>query len=677
LSATYILESLIQRDNGKLQEFDSLAKNIIDSLGGISNLQLAPNGVIEKIYPLTGNEKALGHNILRDDRRRAEALLAVASNKLTLAGPFELIQGGVAVIGRNPVFLTAEGSKPNFWGFTSVLIYLDDLIANTELEQLVKRGYHYQLSRFHPNSGKPSIFAGNVEIQLSESVDRHPINVPNGQWFLYLPKDNATETPWLSVFRYTIVLLISFMLAYLVYWLLRQPERLNSLVKERTEELNQLAFYDPLTGLCNRRLLFDLLDRHIKMAQRNGSMFALLYLDLDQFKRINDTMGHDAGDVLLQTIGKRLSETLRASDVAARIGGDEFCVILPEIKLTTNAARVAKKLMAALNQPIELLQKSILVTPSIGITFAPDDGTESIDLLKNADLAMYTAKKKGRNNYQFFNSSMNERASKRLNLENELRRALEQDEFELHFQPLVSLDHQRTVGLEALIRWRHPLQGIVPPYQFIPVAEDTGLIEPMGRWVITTAFRQIKEFRDSEFSELKVSVNLSTRQFGDRKLLDHIRGALIETRLDPSGVQVEITETLLMQDVDNAITTLKRIKDMGITVAIDDFGTGYSSLSMLKNLPVDMLKIDREFVKDIDNKVTPDTITEVIISMAHKLNLSVVAEGIETIEQMEFLQSRECDLGQGYYFSRPLPEKQIRQLLAEFFPPTYMDKEPA
>jgi len=659
-SSTYILKSLVEINNGEVKNFKAYAKNIYESLGGMTNLQLAPGGIVKHIYPLEGHEKAIGHNILKDDKRKEEAALAIANRKLTLAGPFELVQGGIAVIGRNPIFLKNSEGKEIFWGFASVLTYLDELLSNTDLDILKTKGYRYQLSNISGNT--EYIFAQSHEdMSSTETIVKQVIKVPNGTWILYMGRD---PQPWHHIalgLQTLLALSLSTLITYITYTLLRQPIQLQQLVNEKTEALHKLAFYDPLTQLCNRRLFNDLLTRMIATTERDGTRMALIYLDLDDFKRINDSLGHESGDQLLKIIGERISASVRKSDIVARIGGDEFCALLPNIQSSTNAGLAAEKILHAIEKPIKLGTHSVRITPSIGITLAPDDGTNTNRLLKNADLAMYSAKENSRNNYQFFAGKLNTNALERLILERELSQAVENNEFILHFQPQVCLRTKKIKGIEALIRWQHPARGFLPPGDFIQFAEESRLIIPIGTWVLEQACLQLKQLNQPD---LTVSVNLSPRQFADPDLLDTIKKALIDSGLDGHQLELEITETALMKNMGNAIETLKQIKALGVIIAIDDFGTGYSSLSQLKNLPADTLKIDREFIKDITESTENAVITEVIINMGHKLGLTVIAEGVETEEQMDFIIQIQCDMAQGYFFSRPLDTEALCEFLS-------------
>lgn len=661
LSATYFLKSLLEINPEEMAHFDNYAANIIESLGGITNLQLAPNGIISNIYPLKGHEKALGHNLLVDDKHKEDAKLALSSKQLTLSGPFELIQGGMAIVGRNPVFLKGEDNAEQFWGFASVVIYLNDLLTTTGLDQLKDKGYYYQLS-FNDNYSKSNydLSESHRNTEPLSSMIKQAIKVPNGEWLLSMKPVIQTGQQVAITIRVLLALSISALMAYFSYVLLKQPLILKRLVIKKTEELNKLAFYDPLTDLCNRRLFNDLLKRMVTRIQRDGNQFALLYLDIDEFKRINDTLGHEAGDELLKVVGLRLSNALRKSDTVARLGGDEFCIILPDINTSTNAARVAEKIKEAIRPPVKLGEHEVRITISIGITLAPNDGLDATELLKNTDLAMYSAKEKNRDCYQFFSPTLNADMLEQIVLEQDLRQALEHNEFTLHFQPQICLFTGEISGIEALVRWHHPDKGLLYPGGFIQQAEDSGLILPLGSWVIKQACHQLDQLNRPE---LTLSVNLSTRQLADPNLLQTIQFALTDSGIEPHRLELEITETALMEKMEQAIEILNKIKMLGVTIAIDDFGTGYSSLSQLKNLPVDILKIDREFIQDITTRADNAVITDVIISVGHKLGLTVVAEGIETKEQAAYLTAMGCDMAQGYFFNRPMDMAALQNLL--------------
>ncbi|MCP5180702.1 MAG: PAS domain S-box protein [Pseudomonadales bacterium] len=433
--------------------------------------------------------------------------------------------------------------------------------------------------------------------------------------------------------------------------------------KNSQKRMEKLAFYDTLTNLANRTLFHERLLHAIEHTHRRNTLAALMYLDLDQFKRVNDTLGHEAGDQLLKEVALRLKSCVRKEDTVGRSGGDEFTILLYDIASPGDAGVVAEKVLERLREPINLSGQPLVVTTSIGITILPTDGAAPTELMKNADLAMYRAKERGRNNFQFYSEEMNTNASNRLRMEYEIRTALQNNEFELYYQPKVRLSDQRIVGMECLIRWDHPTRGLIGPYEFIQVAEETGAIVDIGNWVIRAACEAGRIFSEMNGLPIYTAVNISPRQFRDPNLVQTIQRALRQTKLNPNFLELEITETMLMQDIDVALVTLKRLAELGLRFAIDDFGTGYSSLNYLKKFPINTVKVDRSFIMDIPDVQDDMEITAAVIAMAHRLKMEVVAEGVETAEQLRFLQSHSCDYGQGYLFAKPVAFNEFRKLL--------------
>ncbi len=442
--------------------------------------------------------------------------------------------------------------------------------------------------------------------------------------------------------------------------------------------IEYLAYYDTLTGLPNRQLFVRVVGRAIRHSKRTGHMMALLYLDLDRFKRINDNLGHSVGDALLQAVARRLELSIRASDVIsqagtarphedariARLGGDEFVVLLTGITDEAQTTTVAHRIQQSLSEPFDCRGHRFVVTPSIGIALYPKDGTEIEDLLVKADMAMYKAKDQGRNGYAFYGESMAVRSLGRLELENDLRRAFEAGEFQLYYQPKMDLATGVIIGVEALLRWNHPTRGWIAPDTFVPVAEETGLIVGIGDWVIRETCQQLNAWAGSALADLTIAVNVSVQQFGREDFVDSVLRVLWQSGLKPQQLELEITESLLMRNIEATTHHLRRFSAAGLKLSIDDFGTGYSSLGYLRQFPVDTLKIDRSFVKDLQTSKDDAAICAAIIAMARELKLKVIAEGVETAEQMEFLRRHRCDQVQGYYVSAPIPVSEVPKLLS-------------
>jgi diguanylate cyclase (GGDEF)-like protein len=432
---------------------------------------------------------------------------------------------------------------------------------------------------------------------------------------------------------------------------------------EHARQVEYLAYHDGLTGLPNRSLFSKLLRQSLQQAERHGRQVVVLFLDLDRFKHINDTLGHEAGDQLLQEVARRLKACLRESDTVARLGGDEFVVMLPEIAESTYAATVAQKMIAALAKPFLLLGQEFRVTGSVGIATHPQDGLDEETLTKNADIAMYKAKEQGKNNYQFYSEKMTAESLERLALESSLRHAVERGEFELHYQVKRDLQTGLVTGMEALLRWNHPDLGIVPPMRFLPVAEQSGLIVAIGRWVLKTACAQNVAWQREGLPRLGMAVNLATLQFLDSHLLADVSAVLEATGMEPGLLELEITESMLMHDVDRTLKILTGLKALGVRVAVDDFGVGYTTLSSLQKFPLDTIKIDRSFIREVAHDAEDKALTEAIIAMGKSLSLTVVAQGVETREQAEFLRDHACDELQGFYFNRPVAGNQCAEIL--------------
>jgi diguanylate cyclase (GGDEF)-like protein len=439
--------------------------------------------------------------------------------------------------------------------------------------------------------------------------------------------------------------------------------------RRKTESrIKYLAYFDTLTGLPNRQLLMRQMSRAIRVAQKSKTLLALLYLDLDRFKRINDNLGHSVGDALLKAVARRLHQSIRPTDMVrrgsvARLGGDEFVVLVSDLTDEGQATSVADRIRDALGEPFECGGHRFVVTPSIGIALYPKDGADIEDLLVKADMAMYKAKDQGRNSHAFYGETMAIRSLSRLELENDLRRAFEAGDFQIHHQPKVDLASGQVVGVEALLRWRHAKRGWISPDAFIPIAEETGLIVALGEWVLRETCRQLQRWAGTDLAHLTIAVNVSVQQFAHKDFVESVLRTLQDFNVRPQLLELEITESLLLRNVDDTTSCMKRFRAAGLTLSIDDFGTGYSSLGYLRSFPVDNLKIDRSFVKDLSAKGDGGAICAAIIALARELKLRVIAEGVENLEQVEFLRTHRCDQVQGYLMSAPVPIGELETLL--------------
>lgn len=433
--------------------------------------------------------------------------------------------------------------------------------------------------------------------------------------------------------------------------------------KRQEEHIHHQAYHDALTDLPNRLLFVDRLKLAVAHAYRSRQQLVVMFIDLDRFKQVNDGFGHHVGDQLLQEVAKRLQALVRADDTVARLGGDEFTLLLPNVSHADDAIKIADQMITVFDMPIVIEEHELFTSPSIGIAIYPYDGTDAETLMKNADSAMYLAKRNGRNSYQLYTPDMNESAAEKLMLENQLRRAIERDELVLHYQPQVNADTGEIVGIEALLRWQHPEKGLLYPLEFIAMAEESGLIVSIGKWALRTACVQNKRWQAIASKAVKIAVNVSARQFSHPHFVRLVEQVLEESSLEPCWLELEVTENILLRDTEQAIDKLQHLKALGITLSVDDFGTGYSSMAYLKNFPFDTVKIDRSFICDVNVNMNDAEIAKAIIAMAHSMNLKVIAEGVETIGQLEFMHTHQCDDIQGYYISHPLEAEKMGEHL--------------
>ncbi|WP_298211330.1 EAL domain-containing protein [Acidovorax sp.] len=915
LSANNALVALVRQGQGNVTQFEEVGTQMLPFYPGIAAMGLSPGGVVRQVVPRQGNENVIGFDQLKDPRQGPESIRARDTGLLTLAGPIELVQGGLGVVGRQPVYLDDSKGKRSFWGFTYVTIRLPEVLAATRLPQLTERGYHYRLWRVRPDNGEEQTITASSPPPASDAVGRS-LTLPNGQWTLSLAPANGWGSPAVLALRCTVGLLFALIMAYLARLLValksherglafqvaqrtseiqatqqqlratidaipdplfeidqngrycsvhsqraellmapadqligrnvtdvlpalaalsvmdvlkeaqaqgwstgrqivqdlpdlgatwfelsaarkagsadavprfillsrditerkRSQEqllltaqvfnqsseaiviadashtivRINrafsritgyseseavgqsmrlltvaeptrdfnadalyaqlaqegrwegeawgrrkdgsaypqwlsvssvrdgngatthsitlfrdiTLQREAQDRIERLAHFDPLTDLPNRALLAERARQQISDEQTRNGTLAVLFLDLDHFKNVNDSLGHRIGDILLMAVARRLQSLLSPQDTVSRLGGDEFLLLLPSAS-AAQAADMANKLLAAVAQPFQIDPYELTTTLSVGIAMYPADGGSFDTLYQRADAAMYRAKQSGRNQYGFFTADLEARTARALQIENALRRALERNQFELHYQPQVALATRRVVGAEALLRWRHPELGMVSPAEFIPVAESSGMIIAIGEWVLHTAVNDAKRWLDMQLPLRAISVNLSAVQFRHPQLPEMVTRCLKQAGLPARRLELELTEGAAVDDPAAALAMMDQLHERGVRLSMDDFGTGYSSLSYLKRFQIYKLKIDQSFVRDLDDDANDRAIVSAIIRMAQALGMQTTAEGVETDGQLDFLRQQGCDEGQGYFFSRPLPADAFEAYLRE------------
>lgn len=791
LSSTHTLQALLsQNDDFFIRNFERVSKNLLSEYPGVIELAIAPAGVIAQVAPLRGNEKALGLNLFEIETQKKESFLTRDSGKLTLAGPLDLVQGGIGLVGRLPLF-EDETKKEGFLGFVLAVIRISEIFDTVKSAHLEHEGLSYEVWRVHPDNKTKQIIASTSHSSLIDPV-MYSFEVPNTTWTISIAPTKGWSHSLVLLVREFMAFIFALMLAYMVklfielkmakvaleskvlqttdeknllarqleivlnaipdlVWLkdpngiyllcnkaferlygakeedivgksdyefvdyqqadffrthdiiamdahqsVRNEEELSfkedgyngffetiktpiydqnsdligilgisrdiSVRKENEEKIQKLEYFDPLTSLPNKLQLRSRLDHDLNIAQKQNEKLAVLFIDFDHFKNINDTLGHAVGDQLLVKVSNRLKILLRQVDTLSRQGGDEFVVVLPGVSVD-DTVHMAKRLLQAIEQPIKIADNELITTASIGIALYPDDGSDIDTLFKCADAAMYLAKQNGRNSYRFFTSEIQSRSARILNLENALRYAHARGELSLHYQPQVSLSDGKIVGVEALLRWHHPEFGMISPCEFIPIAEESGQILLIGEWVMRTAAKAMKEWLDSGFPAMSVAVNLSAVQFHHAHLSNLVSSILDEVNLPACYFEIELTESVTAQNPVHAVETMNELSAKGIRLSIDDFGTGYSSLSYLKRFKVYKLKIDQSFIRDISIDPEDREIVKTIIALGKSLGLKTIAEGVETKEQLDYLKEQGCDEAQGYYFSKPLNVTDLEALL--------------
>lgn len=659
-TSAQILAYEVEFNNGTTEWFEDYADKLIQSIGGIENLQLAPEGIISQIYPLGGNEAAIGLDIVSTPRFTTEAMAAIKSRSIFMIGPVPLVQGGVAVISRSPVLLNRDTQRELFWGFASAVVFLDDLLKTTQLIELEKQGYQYRLTRIETGSNLPiELFAS--EAPLTEIKASTDLVLPVGNWTLSVSLNLTEQLEDRTYSGYILTLIVASLLSSALYFLLMQPIKLAALVKEKTKELQKMAYNDPLTGLANRRFLQDNLPAILMENKDQQRLSAFIYFDLDNFKRINDTIGHDVGDQILTIVADRLNTLRGPSDLVMRLGGDEFGIFLNHVKDKAQVCEQASTILSRIRHPVKIELREYSLSTSLGIAMIPENGFDLVTVMQNADMALYQAKSQGKNQYAFYTEFMKTQNDNLIKAEEELSNALENGEFEVYFQPQFDLSSNQVFGAEALVRWNHPERGVIFPNDFIPLAENTGKIVDLGYWVLENSIAYLAQRQRDNRPAIQLHINLASEQLSDPHFVKLVQALLEQYQVPAHQLGFEVTETSILKDINLARGLLQAFKDMGICIAIDDFGTGYSSLAQLKNLPVSLLKIDRSFIMDLEHDQDDRKIVEAIIAMAHKLNIQVLAEGIETREQWKMLEAFQCDFGQGYYVSKAITVEEFNQ----------------
>ncbi|MBF7143910.1 MULTISPECIES: putative bifunctional diguanylate cyclase/phosphodiesterase [Pseudomonas] len=652
--------------------FSGMVRQLTATIPYLSHIVLAPGDVVRDVYPREDNEGLIGVDLSTLSTQVALLERSRQERRSVLAGPLRLHQGGTGLIFRRPVFTSGHLGQAQYWGTLSIVAGVKGLLDATGITD--QAGLEIALRGCDGRGGEGAMIWGDPALFDAHNVVAD-IDVPGGQWQLAARPVGGWPTIGLmnsQLFELCLIggLLLALFCALLARGQLLLTRRNNDLKHEVAErqqaeaELARIAHYDSVTQLPNRVLFRHHLDQHVQDTTP-GYRFSVLLLDIDGFKVINDTLGHVMGDLLLQQAAQRLEQHILPGDSLARLGGDEFGFIFLHAEGATPAAVRVEHLVQAMQQPFDLQGNAALVSASIGVALYPTDGSCAADLLRHADTAMYSAKEAGRNGLCFYQPAMTSAIRARVVLEHALRRALHNEEFEVWYQPKVHLRTGVVTGAEALLRWRDPTQGMVYPDVFIPIAERTGLIIPIGQWVVNEVCRQQQAWRQRGVFDGRVAINVAAPQIDRSDLVACVLAALAQYQLPAAALEVEVTESLLMESPERAREALARLQAEGVSTAIDDFGTGHSSLAYLKLLPVNHLKIDRAFVRDLPHDLTYGAITEAIISLGQALAFDITAEGVETAEQCTFLQQAGCAYGQGYYFGRPMPASAFEGWLAK------------
>lgn len=682
LSAASILAAALVHP-GRLESVDDLAAALLMSQA-IESLQLAPNGIVRRVFPAEAARDSLGRNLFEDPATRRLATEAEQAKRPGLVWPSPLPSRGPTILGYLPVFLPQPGGE-RFWGFVLISIAVRDLLRASQLDELGERGYLYQLSTISPTSTRRIVLARSTELDLAEPADAE-VRVPNAAWTLSIAPKGGWHPRSLLGTEIVLVLVATVLVALSTYHLLKEPETLRREVEVRRRRLSEVhrdlqaevmqrrqaeerllhtAAHDALTDLPNRHSFTSQVQAALDFIRTQPSVrIAVLFVDLDRFKYVNDGMGHAMGDRLLVEVARRLRESLRPGDALARVGGDEFAVLLCDVLDEETVKSVAERPLREIQRPFDLGAEQVLVTASVGTAVSSSAYQRAEELLRDAEAATHHAKARGRARHEPFREDMRTQAAGVLELENGLRRAIEREEFLVYYQPIISLETGRISGCEALVRWEHPVRGVLSPMEFIPIAEETGLVVWIDRWVLTKAAHQIRAWQE-RFPDhvLTVSVNISGRHLVQPHVVETVAEILREAAIDPSKVKLELTESVLMENAEATLEILRGLRKLGVRLLIDDFGTGYSSLAYLDRFPFDGVKIDQTFVKRMHLEERNAEIVRTISRLAQKLGMETIAEGIDTPEQVQCLREAGCEYGQGYLISRPIEAEAMERLI--------------
>ena len=642
--------------------FRGIVEQAKAAVPALRHVVLAPNDIISDVWPLQGNEVLLGRDYRTLPDQYPIIHLARSLGIPILVGPLDLVQGGRGLAYRRPVFRVPSGIATQYWGMVSVVLDVDGLIRSTGVN-----AEGPLLLALRDRLGKP---VWGDQLAFGADPVLTGIEIPGGRWELAgVPRAGWSDFNLLDSSVFALSLLATAIFSVFALQMgrshalvARRNDELNSEVHERTQaeqRLEQLAHFDAVTGLANRVLFRQRLVDALDDVSYRGRSLGVMILDIDGFKTINDTLGHATGDLLLRQATQRFLDNVAAGDSVARLGGDEFGFILHDLERPEDAVHMVRDLLRSLTLPFDLNGNMAQVTASIGVAISPVDGDSAEDLLRHADTAMYSAKEAGRNDFRFYQAAMTQQIQRRVDMEHALRRALANGEFEVWYQPKLDLASGRLEGAEALLRWRDPQKGLVMPADFIPLAERTGQIIAIGEWVLDQACQHIRQWRAQGCFTAKVAINVAAPQIERGDFVTTVREALQRHGLPGEALEVEVTESLLLESHEAASGVLRQLQAMGVTTAIDDFGTGYSSLAYLKRLPIDHLKVDRAFIRDLPGDQDFVAIVQAIIALKRAMNFRMTAEGIETKAQYDFLRDAGCDAGQGYYISKPVPAPEF------------------